>query len=301
MTYAVIRYKYLQKPLEDSSLPTLLQYVNRWEPDRRDRFAATIGLLLAQGLASATCLQSLTKDHLIKNDLAVNVLTLILRGYLAETSMDHLAATLKKGGIKDLQSFFPPNRRSDATLDAHFRGAGIPQVADWWTRKQNALIKEDIGKAVKDAFEREEQQPSDVVAAVRAVVEERPLPESELVASLWHGLMGQVDWSARPDQIEGLALREVSRFAPIIEPFCTGPKTEVALINTVQTYCYEDTRIMKAFPQILKVLYNKDCVSDQAIIYWHQKGSKPQGRQHFLKATEGLVKFLQVQEESDEE
>ena len=67
---------------------------------------------------------------------------------------------------------------------------------------------------------------------------------------------------------------------------------------------------MKAFPQILKVcpcplvqaflldantltfqvLYNKDCVSDQAIIYWHQKGSKPQGRQHFLKATESLVK-----------
>jgi hypothetical protein len=39
-----------------------------------------------------------------------------------------------------------------------------------------------------------------------------------------------------------------------------------------------------------QVLYNKDCVSDQAIIYWHQKGSKLQGRQHFLKATEGLVK-----------
>jgi hypothetical protein len=38
------------------------------------------------------------------------------------------------------------------------------------------------------------------------------------------------------------------------------------------------------------VLYNKDCVSDQAIIYWHQKGSKPQGRQHFLKSTEPLVK-----------
>ena len=49
-----------------------------------------------------------------------------------------------------------------------------------------------------------------VIAAVRAVVEERPLPEAELVASLWHGLMAQVDWSARPDQIEGLALREVS-------------------------------------------------------------------------------------------
>lgn len=45
---------------------------------------------------------------------------------------------------------------------------------------------------------------------MHAVVEERPLPEAELVASLWQGLMAQVDWSARPDQIEGLALREVS-------------------------------------------------------------------------------------------
>jgi hypothetical protein len=61
------RYKYLQKPLEDSSLPTLLQYVNKWQPEQRDRFAATVGVILSQGLASAACLQSLTRDHLIKN------------------------------------------------------------------------------------------------------------------------------------------------------------------------------------------------------------------------------------------
>ena len=42
-------------------------------------------------------------------------------------------------------------------------------------------------------------------------------------------------------------------FTDILEPFCNGPKTEVALINTVQVYCYEDTRIIKAFPQVLKV------------------------------------------------
>jgi hypothetical protein len=31
-------------------------------------------------------------------------------------------------------------------------------------------------------------------------------------------------------------------------------------------------------------------VSDQAIIYWHQKGAKPNGKQHFLKMTEAMVK-----------
>ena len=101
----------------------------------------------------------------------------------------------------------------------------------------------------------------------------------------------------------------MQNFADILEPFCNGPKTEVALINDVQVYSYEDTRIIKAFPQILKVrsclvicvvswmtdfgeqvLYNKDCISDQAIIYWHQKGAKPQGKQHFLAATAPLVK-----------
>jgi hypothetical protein len=92
----------------------------------------------------------------------VNVLTVILRVYVSETSMDHLAAALKKAGVKDLLIFFPPNRRTSAVLDTHFRGAGLPQVADWWTRKQNALIKEEISKAVKDALDREDPQPSDV-------------------------------------------------------------------------------------------------------------------------------------------
>jgi hypothetical protein len=94
-------------------------------------------------------------------DISVNVLTVILRSYIAESPVDHLAGALKKGGIKDLLVFFPPNKRSDTVLDAHFRSAGLPQVADWWTRKQNARIKEDITKAIKDALERDDQ-PSDV-------------------------------------------------------------------------------------------------------------------------------------------
>jgi len=97
-------------------------------------------------------------------------------------------------------------------------------------------------------------------------------------------------------------VREVGKFAPILEPFSSSGKAQVALINMVQVHCYEDTRVIKAFPQILKVLYNKDVITDDAIIYWAQKGAKPQGKQHFLKATEPLVKYLKEQEEeSDDE
>ncbi|KAI5826607.1 ARM repeat-containing protein [Schizophyllum commune Tattone D] len=295
------RYKYLQKPLEESALPTLLQYIHRWTPAQKDKLALTTGLLIGQGLASASCLQSLTKDHLLKNDVSIDVLTLVFRAFLTEQGMEHLASALKKGGIKDLLLFFPANKRDAKSLEEHFRAAGLPQVSDWYVKKQSAAFKDSLTADLREMSEREESAEA-IVAAVKAKQEETPIPEADLVQCLWHGLMSSVDWSARADQIESLALREVAKFAPILEPFCSGPKSQVALIIIVQVYCYEDSRVMKAFPQILKVLYNKDCISDQAIIYWFQKGSKPQGRQHFLKATEPLVKFLQEQEEeSDEE
>jgi len=173
-------------------------------------------------------------------------------------------------------------------------------VAEWWAKKQYAVVKEGIVKDLQDMSEHDESTEQ-IIASIKSRQEEQPLPEIELVQCIWQAFMASVDWGARPDQIENLALREVGKFAPILEPFCNGPKTEVALINIVQVYCYEDTRIIKAFPQILKVLYNEDCISDQAIIYWHQKGAKPQGKQHFLKSAEPLVKFLQEQEDSEEE
>ena len=46
----------------------------------------------------------------------------------------------------------------------------------------------------------------------------------------------------------------IQKHAPVLEPFCTNGKTQIALINTIQSYCYEDTRVIKAFVQILKVL-----------------------------------------------
>ncbi|CCM05450.1 uncharacterized protein FIBRA_07669 [Fibroporia radiculosa] len=292
--------EYLQKPLEETSLPTLLQYINRWPDAQREKLAVAIALLMSQGLAGAGCLQSLTKDHLAKNDVSINIVTVIFRTYLTEQSMDHLAGSLKRGGIKDLLLFFPANKRNDKAVEEHFRKAGIPQVAEWWTKRQYASLKDGIIRTLQEQLEQDVPH-AEIVAAIKAKQEEQPLPETELVSCIWQGLISSIEWSARQDQNEALALREIGGFADIIEPFCNGAKTEVALINTVQVYCYEDTRIIKAFSQVLKVLYNKDCISDQAIIYWHQKGAKPQGKQHFLQAAQPLVKFLQEQESDDED
>ncbi|KAH8119322.1 ARM repeat-containing protein [Phellopilus nigrolimitatus] len=296
------RYKYLQRPLEQSSLPGLIQYVNRWPAELRDKFAVTTGLVMSQGLSTTAPLVNFFKDHLVKDNLALDVVTLIFRAYLVDQTMEHLGSALRKGGVKDLLLFLPANKRDPKALEEHFKKAGLPQVAEWFIRKQSAAAKDSVVKTLKELCEDENRTNDEIIDALKTSQEEQPIPEADFVGCIWQGLMTVVDWNSRADQIEAVVLREVDKYAPTLEPFCGNAKTQVALINAVQVYCYEETRIMKTFPQLLKILYNKDSISAQAIIYWYHKGAKAQGKQHFLKATEPLVKFLEAQEdETDEE
>jgi len=92
-------------------------------------------------------------------DVAADVIAIVFRTYLAEQSIDHLASILKKGGIKDLLSFFPPNKREDKILDEFLRKQGLVQVADWWTKKKYAILKEDVIKAIKEHLENGDSNP----------------------------------------------------------------------------------------------------------------------------------------------
>lgn len=295
------RYKYLQKPLETVSIPGILQYIHRWLPVQKEKLSIAISVMIGQGLIGAACLLSLTKDHLTKDDVAIDTVTTIFRVYLADFSMDHLSSTLKKGGVKDLLAFFPANKRHAKTLDTHFREAGLPQVSEWFAKRQTLLAKENMLRELNERLEAEEAN-EDIIDFIKEQRDINQIAELDIVSGIWQALMSLIDWNAaRADQIESFAVKELSKHAAIIEPFSQASKTQIALINIVQVYCYENTKVMKAFPQILKVLYNADCISDQGIIYWFQKGSKPDGRQHFIKAAEPLVKALQEQESEEEE
>ncbi len=104
--------------------------------------------------------------------MSVSVVTLVFRAYLVDQSMDHLAGTLKRGGIKDLLLFFPPNKRTSKELEDHFEKAGLVPVAEWWAKKQYAVVKEGIVKDLQDLCEREEP-----LEQVRLPLSSRPLYE----------------------------------------------------------------------------------------------------------------------------
>lgn len=134
---------------------------------------------------------------------------MIFRAYLAEQSMEHLSTALRKAGVRDLLAFFPPNRRSDKVLDEHFRAAGLPQVAEWWTKRQYASLKEGIMNTIREMLANDDSH-ADIVTAIKTKQEEQPLPDTELIQCIWNALISSVEWSARQDQNDALAIREIT-------------------------------------------------------------------------------------------
>lgn len=174
------RYKYLQKPLETSSLPALLQNCAKWPVAKRDKLAIATGLLISQQLASASCLTNLQKDQLTKDgeyrtlsssfsrltpyrmpDTSLNIVTVVFRTILSQDpSMEAFSGHLKKGGIKDILLFFPPTKHDIKHLENHFKAAGLPQVVDFYIKRQYAIIKDTMTKHLKEMVEAAESADS---------------------------------------------------------------------------------------------------------------------------------------------
>ncbi|WWC88478.1 uncharacterized protein L201_003389 [Kwoniella dendrophila CBS 6074] len=294
------RYKYLQKPLEENFLPDLLGYLPKWKIEDRNKLAEATALLVVDLQIGSKCLQSLTKEHVVKDQIGLNFFTQFAKACLQKQTIDQFASSVKRSGLKDILNLFPLQIRDKQHLNDHFKQAGLQSIVDWYAKLALGEVKEETIQSVERMIN-DEDSNEQIIESLKTQQAEKPVPEADLVDWVWQGLMRTVDMGARADQIDAFVVQHVTKYAPIFEPFSSTAKAQVNLINSVQIYCHTDTRIIKSFVQILKIFYNADVVSDQAIIYWHQKGAKPNGKQHFLKATEALVKFLEEQDSDEEE
>ncbi|KAI5480165.1 hypothetical protein MNV49_001491 [Pseudohyphozyma bogoriensis] len=291
------RYKYLQKPFEESAVKGVLQYTNKFNEAERQKLAYATALFISTGLVSANVLVVFKKEHLIKENVSLNFFITFCKAYLQSESVEHLSSSLRKGGVIDLELFLPVNKQSPTELSAQLKAAGLNGVVEFYSKQKTGQAKEDLVSRLKELVH-EEADHEDIESYLETQHKRGILPDTEFIAIVWQGLFAGLDPSKTPDQV----IKDIKEVCPTLEIFCTKPSTEVALINTIQVWTYENTKLMPAFAKILKLLYSTDVLSDQSIIYWHGKGSKPQARAQFLAATQPLVSFLQEQEdESDEE
>uniref|UniRef100_A0A7N0TSH7 W2 domain-containing protein n=1 Tax=Kalanchoe fedtschenkoi TaxID=63787 RepID=A0A7N0TSH7_KALFE len=295
------RKPFLIKNLENV-MQKFLQSLEMFEENERKKLAIFTALSFSQklsGLPPETVFQPLLKDNLVAKGIVLSFVTDFFREYLVDNSVDDLIAILKRGKMEDLLVFFPTAKRSPEGFSEHFTKEGLIPLVEY-NEKKNFEVKVKEMKSALTTQIQEETDVAEVIENVKQRVKDAKLPDIEVVRIVWDVLMNAVQWSGKNQQQNAnAALRQVKTWAELLNTFCTNAKLELELIYKVQVQCYEDAKLMKLFPEIVRSLYDQDVLAEDTILHWFRKGTNPKGRQTFVKALEPFVNWLEEAEEED--
>ncbi|KAI4304194.1 hypothetical protein MLD38_039743 [Melastoma candidum] len=119
----------------------------------------------------------------------------------------------------------------------------------------------------------------------------------EMKSALTAQITEETDMSEQ--QNANAALRQVKTWAKLLNTFCTNGKIGLELMYKVQIQCYDDAKLMKLFPEIVRSLYEQDVLAEDTILYWFRKGTNPKSRQIFVKSIKPFVNWLEEAEEEE--
>ncbi|XP_022853093.1 basic leucine zipper and W2 domain-containing protein 2-like [Olea europaea var. sylvestris] len=296
------RKPFLIKNLENV-MQRFLQSLELFEENESKKLAIFTALAFSQklsGLPPEIVFQPLLKDNLVAKGLVLSFMTDFFREYLIHNSLDDLILILKRGKVEDnLLDFFPSAKRTPEAVSEHFTNAGLLPLVEYNEKKIFEMKLKEM-KSMLTSQIAEEADISEVIVTVKQHVKDAKLPDIEVVRILWDVMMDAVQWSGKNQQQNAnAALHQVKTWAKLLNTFCTTGKLELELLYKVQVQCYDDTKLMKLFPEIIKSLYHQDVLAEGTILHWFRKGTNPKGRQSFVKALEPFVKWLEEAEEEE--
>ncbi|KAJ1375187.1 W2 domain [Sesbania bispinosa] len=308
------RRPFLIKNLENV-MRRFLQSLEFFEENERKKLAIFTALAFSQklsGLPPETVFQPLLKDNLVAKGIVLTFITDFFKEYLIDNSLDDLISILKRGKVEDnLLDFFPPTKRSNESFSEHFSKEGLVALVEYNDKKIFEVKLKEMKSALTTQIT-EEADISEVIETVKVRVRDAKLPDIEVVRVLWDVLMDAVQWSGKNQQQNAnSALRQwmdlpcicLSRKPlnelELLNTFCTSGKLELELMYKVQMQCYEDAKLMKLFPEIIRSLYDQDVLAEDTILHWFRKGTNTKGRQTFVKALEPFVNWLEEAEEEE--
>eukprot|EP01018_Ginkgo_biloba_P025121 Gb_06709 [translate_table: standard] len=296
------RRPFLIKNLENV-MRRFLQSLELFEENERKKLAIFTALTFSQklsGLPPETVFQPLLKDNLVAKGIVLSFITDFFKEYLVDNSLDDLITLLKRGKMEDnLLDLFPMQKRTTEAFAEHFSKEGLGALVDYNAKK----IFDVKLKEMKTALTTQIADNTDITEVIETMKQrhrESNLPDLEVVRILWDAIMDAVQWSGKNQQQNAnSALRQVKTWAELLNTFCTTAKLELELMYKVQIQCYEDAKLMKLFPEIIRSLYDQDVLAEDTILMWCRKGTNPKGRQTFVKSLESFVKWLEEAEEEE--
>jgi len=76
----------------------------------------------------------------------------------------------------------------------------------------------------------------------------------------------------------GVVRLQVQAWSKLLGAVCPSAKMELELMYCIQQQCYEDVKIQRAFPEMVRALYDSDVLAEDTIMLWFQRGTNTKGR-----------------------
>lgn len=143
------------------------------------------------------------------------------------------------------------------------------------------------------------------------------LPPPHIIIDEYKGLYNAKDINSKTKEGRLELLRratiQLRQWQDLLQKFVRGEEDQVELLLTLEEFCgeegdFEETGERGAdyvgiFPQLLKVLYDLDVVSEEALVAWaKEKEMAEEQEKQFLRLAQPFLDWLQeAEEESDEE
>lgn len=299
------RYKYLEKSFEEE-VKKILKFLKGFKPEERVRLAKLTGVLIAVGQVPVTVLSSVIHDQSVKDGCAGTFVVTVLSTWLQEKGKGEAAAvwsSMKKAGMdQKLLDFFPVAKRTPEYLETAFKENGLADLLVYQKAGLGDKAKKELMAQVSEMINGDSFKASDLSSVISEAVSKNKMPEHEVIVLLWNGIMNNSEWSKKEELVADQAIKRLTVFAPVLQNYTKSVKAELALINRVQEYSYDNMNFLKAFTKMIQTLYKRDVITEDAILKWYKECHSSKGKSVFLDQAKPFIEWLEAaEEESDED
>uniref|UniRef100_A0A7S0V4U6 W2 domain-containing protein n=1 Tax=Polytomella parva TaxID=51329 RepID=A0A7S0V4U6_9CHLO len=299
------RRPFLVRNLENTltKLSLSLEFLDR---SGREKLGIALALTFSMKIIALpeNIFSALLNDRLVQKGSVLEVLCVFFREFLRHDSLEDLVSILTKARVVNrLPDFAPPSIRNQEEFYTHLEENGLKALVDYDKQRGTDMKVSELQEALTELIVSDPPtSPADVLAAAQSKKTESGIPDTDVLIVIWNALLSSVNLTGKnQQQIVQSFLQKFKTHHKLLATFATSTKSELSLINAIQVACYEDSRLLKIFTELLKILYNAEIVGEDTIQLWYKKGSNAKGRAVFLKDVEPFIKWLNEAESDEEE
>jgi len=294
------RYKYLEKMLGEL-MKKILVYLKGFTEEERTRLAYLTALWAANGLLVPNILPIVINEHQVKDSVALHFILDILSTVKADKGSPAVLNLLKKSTLDNqLDQLFPVNKRTSENIKNSLINAQLEDVVTFMASQENAGAKKDMQRTLRNSFS-SERPIKEIIAELQRSSEKNGFQESEAVTMTWVALMSSVEWNKKEDLILEQALKHLKQYIPLFSAFTTAAKSEMALLNKIQEFCYDNQDFLKCFNKIVLLFYKTEVLSEEVILKWYKDSHAPKGWTVFMDQMKKFIEWLEHAESESEE